>query len=51
MESPPSAILTLYNYFEWKKKMDIFLKGRGLYKFTMAIEKEPISHLKIQITQ
>jgi hypothetical protein len=41
MEFPPSAILTPYNYFEWKKKIEIFLIGRGLYRLTMDTEIEP----------
>ena len=46
MESPPYAILTPYNYFEWKQKMEIFLKGRGLYRLTMATETEPTSAIE-----
>jgi hypothetical protein len=46
MESLPYAILTLYNYFEWKKKMDFFIRGRGLYRFTMAMEKKPTSAIE-----
>jgi hypothetical protein len=46
MESPPSAILTPYNYFEWKQKMEIFLRGRGLYRLTMAMETKPTSSIE-----
>jgi len=46
MESSSSAIFTPYNYFEWKQKMEIFLKGRGLYRLTMATETEPTSAIE-----
>jgi hypothetical protein len=39
-------MLTPYNYFEWDKKMEILLRGRGLYMLTMAMETKPISTIE-----
>jgi hypothetical protein len=39
-------MLTSYNYFEWNKKMEILLRGRGLYRLTMATETEPTSTIE-----
>jgi hypothetical protein len=35
MEFPKEFILTPYNFFAWKEKMIVHLRGRGLYKLTM----------------
>jgi hypothetical protein len=43
MEFPASAILTPYNYFEWKPRILHQLRGRGLYQISMATEEEPTS--------
>jgi hypothetical protein len=36
----------MYNYFEWKQKMEILLKRRGLNRLTMATKIEPTSAIK-----
>ena len=41
LEFPQSAILTPYNYFEWKPKIQLHLKSRGLFRITMETEVEP----------
>ena len=38
-----SALLTPFNYFEWKANMVIHLRSKGLYRVTMGIEVEPNS--------
>ena len=30
-----------FNLFEWKAEMEIFLRGKGLYRVTMETEAEP----------
>ena len=37
------ALLTLFNYFEWKVEMVIQLRSKGLYQVTMGTETEPNS--------
>jgi hypothetical protein len=39
----PIILLTPHNYLEWKPKILILLKVRGLYQITMAMEVEPNS--------
>jgi hypothetical protein len=46
MEFPASAILTPYNYFEWKTRIILHLRGKGLYQIVMATEEEPTSALE-----
>ena len=41
MDSPSSIILTPFNYHEWKFKISILLRSRGLYRVTLALENEP----------
>jgi hypothetical protein len=41
MEFPASSILTPYNYFEWKTRIILHLKGKDLYQIVMATEAEP----------
>ena len=33
-------ILTPFNYHEWKAKIDILLRSKGLYRVTLALENE-----------
>jgi hypothetical protein len=40
MEFPPSAILTPYNYLEWKPNILLLLRSIGLYQVTMEMEVE-----------
>ena len=35
--------MTPFNLFEWKDEMEIFLRDKGIYRMTMAIEVEPNS--------
>ncbi len=46
MEFPQSAILTPYNYFEWKPKIQLHLRIRGLFRITMETEVEPTSAIE-----
>ena len=41
MDSSSAIILTSFNYHEWKAKISILLRSRGLYRFTLALENEP----------
>lgn len=41
MEFLVSSLLTPYNYFEWKPKIMLELRSRGLYRIVMATEIEP----------
>ena len=41
MDQSQKIILTPFNLFEWKEKMEILLRVEGLYRVTMAIEAEP----------
>ena len=41
MDSPSSIIITPFNYHEWKSKIDILLRSRGLYRVTLALENVP----------
>jgi hypothetical protein len=36
-------LLTLHNYLEWKSKILLLLRSRGLYQITMTMEVEPDS--------
>ena len=40
------APLTPFNYFGWKKQMEIHLKHKGLYRVTMGTEIEPIGAIE-----
>ena len=46
MEFPKEAILTPYNYFAWEAKMEIFLRRKGLYRISMAMEDEPTTAIE-----
>eukprot|EP00253_Pinus_taeda_P004632 PITA_04632 len=46
LEFPQSAILTPYNYFEWKPKIQLHLRSRGLFRITMGTEVEPTSAME-----
>ena len=48
LEFPQSAILTPYNYFEWKPKIQLHLRSRGLFRITMGTEVEPTSQWRKQ---
>ena len=37
------ALLTPFNYFEWKAEMVFQLRSKGLYRVTMGTENEPNS--------
>jgi hypothetical protein len=41
LSQPTKLILNPFNYFEWKTKISLLLRSKGLYWVTMAIEKEP----------
>jgi hypothetical protein len=44
MEQPStSMILTPFNYFEWKPKIILLLRSKGIYRVTMGTEVEPNS--------
>ena len=40
MDSSLAIILTSFNYHEWKAKISILLRSRGLYRVTLALENE-----------
>eukprot|EP00253_Pinus_taeda_P006200 PITA_06200 len=46
MEFPKASILTPYNYHEWKDQMARYIRQKGLYRITMAIEVEPTSAIE-----
>jgi hypothetical protein len=46
MEFPKEFILTPYNFFVWKEKMIMHIRGIGLYRLTMNIEIEPTSSIE-----
>jgi len=41
MDQSQKIILTPFNLFEWKAKMEILLREKGIYMVTMEIEVEP----------
>ena len=41
MDQSQRIILTPFNLFEWKSEMEILLRDKGLYRFTMATEAKP----------
>jgi hypothetical protein len=43
MDYSPEILLTPHNYLEWKKKILILLRCRGLYQITMEMEVDPYS--------
>jgi hypothetical protein len=43
MDYSPEILLTPHNYLEWKPKILLMLRCRGLYQITMAMEVEPNS--------
>jgi hypothetical protein len=47
MDQPSSSvILTPFNYFEWKPKIELLLHSKGLYRVTMGTEVEPTSAIE-----
>ena len=41
MDQSQMIVLTPFNFFEWKAKMEILLRAKGIYRVTMATEPEP----------
>ena len=41
MDQSQKLILNPFNFFEWKDKMEILLRAKGLYRVTMATEANP----------
>ena len=41
MDQYQKIILTPFKFIEWKDEMEILLRGKGLYRITMATEAEP----------
>ena len=41
MDISKIVTLTSFNYYEWKSKIEILLRNKGLYRATMALEIEP----------
>ena len=41
MDQSQKIILTPFNLFEWKEKMEKLLREKGLYRVTMEIEADP----------
>ena len=41
MDQSQKTILNPFNLFEWKSKMEILLRVKGIYRVAMAIEAEP----------
>jgi hypothetical protein len=46
MEFQKEFILTPYNYFAWKEKIDIHLRTRGLYRLTLNTDTELTSAIE-----
>jgi hypothetical protein len=44
MDYSSTILLTLHNYLEWKTKILLQLRCRGLYQITMAMEVKPDSY-------
>jgi hypothetical protein len=43
MDYLPKILLTPHNYLEWKPKIILLLRSRGLYQITIVMEVEPDS--------
>ena len=41
MDYSSAIILTSFKYHEWKSKISILLRSRGLYRVTLALENDP----------
>ena len=41
MDQSQPIILTPFNYFEWKTRMEIMMRSKGLFRVTMETEAEP----------
>ena len=41
MDQSQRIILNPFNFFEWKAKMEIFFRVKGLYRVTMETEENP----------
>jgi hypothetical protein len=47
MDHPSSSmILTPFNYFEWKPKIELLLHNKGLYRVTMGTKFNPTSAIE-----
>ena len=42
MDTPCDIILTSFNYFSWKSRMEDVLRSRGVFRITSRKETEPI---------
>jgi hypothetical protein len=41
LSHPTKLVLNPFNYFEWKTKISLLLRSKGIYRVTMETEKEP----------
>jgi len=41
MDQSQKIVLTPFNFFEWKAKMEILFRAKGLYRVTMETESNP----------
>ena len=41
MDQSQKIILNPFNFYEWKVKMEILLRAKGLYRVTMETEADP----------
>ena len=41
MDPSSAIIMNPFNYHEWKTKIGILLRSKGLYKVTLPLENEP----------
>ena len=43
LSQPTKLVLNRFNYFEWKTKITLLLRSKGLYRVTMGTETKPTS--------
>lgn len=43
---PTQLVLIPFNYFEWKTKITLLVRRKGLYRVTMGMETEPTSTME-----
>jgi hypothetical protein len=46
LSQPTKLVPNPFNYFEWKTKISLLLRSKGLYKVTMGTEKEPTAAME-----
>jgi len=46
LSQPTKLILNAFNYFEWKTKITLLLRGKGLYRVTMGTKIELTSAME-----